>query len=541
MSDTNNPTGMGKRIVHILKSFVLKIPFMLSNNKLIIGIIAFLYFLPLTTTASTSPIRSLLFLITQIMIFGLLAMSFDLQLGRAGLLNFGQVALFGVGAYFMAFTLNSSILPAPFNQIALIPYPITIIFAALVGASLGFLMGLTTSRMRGTSFAFIALAIAMFIYNFFSQNPSISGGETGLNVTIPGIIRSAPFYMVFVVLAFVSFATFLGMMILYVRKRIDTMGLILFIPVVVTLTGFLLAFGGNIIGPMITFFSLLGIIVLYLIERYNAITDPLRYANTPVSSGKSSRTNSLFVYILPLAIVILGLVGLLVTFGSNILQMIDVWIQQSNTFYFTIPVQYYLTLTSVVAVYLFVRRLVESPFGRMVVAVAQNEQRAEALGYNSYHCKLIVLVISGAIAGLAGALFTPVIRTINPESALGVNITINAMLYTIIGGIGTLLGPLLGTGVVVYSQQNLVVFIQDVLNLPGQLWLVALGIIYIFIVLFMPFGIVGTLRQKSLPLKEKLTQLKIRRFEFGIRETDYWIFALIGAIGLFVMLLIASL
>jgi len=525
---------------NIMKA-IASIPSKLVNNKMLIAITAFLYLLPLSTTTGTSPVRSLLYLITQIMIFGLLAMSFDLQLGRAGLLNFGQVALFGVGAYFMAFTLDSSILPYPFNLIALIPYPLTVVLAMLVGAGLGLIMGLTTNRMRGTSFAFIALAIAMFIYNFFAQNQEISGGETGLIIPIPGIIRTAPLYLVFVSIAFVSLAAFLGMVILYVKKRREGMGLVLFTPIIVVFTGFLLFFGTNIIGPIIVLVAFLGMIVLYFMERISAIRDPLQYSEKSTQSEVASPTKIVTKYILPPYVVVFALIGLALTFGSNILQMIDVWVQQTEVLYLTIPVQYYLVLTCVVIVYVFIKRAVESPFGRMVVAVAQNEERSEALGYNSFHCKIVVLAISGAIAGLAGALFATFTRTITPESALGVNVTINAMLYTIIGGISTLLGPLLGSGVVVYSEQNLVQFIEEGLNLPGELWLIALGGIYIFIVLFMPFGIVGTIRNKALPLKEKLMQLKAGRLEFGIKDVDYWVFALLGAIGLFLLLLIVSL
>ncbi|MGY5877298.1 MAG: hypothetical protein RTU30_16215, partial [Candidatus Thorarchaeota archaeon] len=97
MNSGNDSDGRMREIIH-------SIPSKLSNNKMLIAVIAFLYLLPLSTTAETSPVRFLLYLITQIMIFGLLAMSFDLQLGRAGLLNFGHVALFGVGAYCMTFT-----------------------------------------------------------------------------------------------------------------------------------------------------------------------------------------------------------------------------------------------------------------------------------------------------------------------------------------------------------------------------------------------------------------------------------------------------
>jgi hypothetical protein len=111
------------------------------------------------------------------------------------------------------------------------------------------------------------------------------------------------------------------------------------------------------------------------------------------------------------------------------------------------------------------------------------------------------------------------------------------MLYTIIGGIGTLLGPILGTGVVVYSEHNLVEFIRDSLGLPGELWLVGLGVMYIFIVLFMPRGIVGSIGRKSGAFKERLRQMKVGQIEFGIKDMDYWVFGLLGTIGLFLFLL----
>ena len=530
-----------RNIVRKLKVIILRIPSILSNNRAVIAVLAFLYLLPLGTAASTSPVRALLFLITRIMIFGLLAMSFDLQLGRASLLNFGHVALFGVGAYFMAFTLDADILPPPFNLIAAIPFPLTLVGAMMIGGGLGLIMGLTTSRMRGTAFAFIGLAIAMFIYNFFAENPSLSGGETGLRVPTPDIIRTAPFYLLFVTLAFVFLAAFIGMVVLYIKKRTDPIGLILVTPVMAAFTGVLLIFGTNVFGPVLVFIAFLGMIFLYWIERSKSISDPLQYSENQTFTGEVNSTNKLTTYVLPFIIIIIVLIGLVVSFGSNIAQMVTLWIEDSSTFYFTIPVQFYLVLTCLVITYVFIKRLIASPFGRMVTAVSQNEERAEALGYNSYRAKIVVLVISGAIAGLAGALYAPFIRIIDPHTALGVEITINAMLYTIIGGVGTLLGPILGTGVVVYSELNIVDFIREGLGLPGQLWLVGLGVMYIFIVLFMPLGIVGSIGRKAGSIKDRLRRLKLGQFEFGIKDTDYWVFGLLGTIGLFLLLLIVSL
>ena len=515
-----------------LRGTFLGIPSILSKNRTIIAVIAFLYLIPLGTTASFSPVRTLLFIITLMMIFGLLAMSFDLQLGRSSLLNFGHVALFGVGAYFMAYTLDANFLPPPFNAIAEIPYPFTIIIAMLIGAGIGLIMGLTTSRMRGTAFAFIALAMAMFIYNFFRENIALSGGETGVTVPIPDIIRTGPTYLLFVTIAFVFITAFIGTFIIYIKKRTDYIGLILATPVMVAITGLLLLFGRNVLGPVLVVIGFLVMILLHRIERSRSISDPLRYSENQTLTGEVKSTNALTTYVLPFTIIVFILIGFVVGFGPNIAEMVSLWIEDSSIFFFTIPVQFYLVLTCLMITYVFMRRLIASPFGRMVTAVAQNEERAEALGYNSYRTKIVVLVISGAIASLAGALYAPFIRVITPETVLGVEITINAMLYTIIGGIATLFGPVLGAGVVVYSEINLVDFIEVGLGLPGRLWLIGLGVMYIFIVLFMPLGIVGSIGRRVDSLKVSLRQMKVRRIEFGLKDSDYWIFGLLGTMGI---------
>jgi len=494
----------------------------LSKNMMLIAIVAFLYLLPLGTAATTSPLRALLRLITQIMIFGILAMSFDLQFGRTALLNFGHVALFGVGAYTVAFTLDGSI-----------PYLLILVLAMIIGGGLGLIMGLTTSRMRGTAFAFIALAIATFVYNFFVENPDLSGGETGLGVATPDIIRTGPFYIFFVILAFVFLASFIGSIIMYIKRRNERIGLLLISSIMIALTGILFVLGTNVIGPILTIIAFLGIVILFWLERSKSV-DPLLFSGT--MSGEVESTPILTTYVIPLLTIIIAITGFFVAFGTNIEDMVLLWIEDSSTFYYTIPVQYYLVLTCVVISYVFIRRLVASPFGRMVAAVAQNEERAEALGFNSYRAKITVMVLAGALAGLAGALYAPFIRTIDPHTVLGVEVTINAMLNTIIGGVATLFGPLLGAGIVEYSESYLVDVMRS-LGLPGDLWIVGLGAMYIIIVLFMPLGIVGSIRRRGGSIRESLRRMKLRQFEFGLKETDYWVFGLLGMMGIIFFLL----
>lgn len=534
MSGDNNSAGRLR--LQEMRVKINSISSVLSKNRTVIAVLTFFYILPLGTAASLSPVRSLTYDLTRIMILGLLAMSFDLQLGRASLLNFGHVALFGVSAYVIAYTLQPGFLPPPFNLIAAIPYPLTIIIAVMVGAGIGLVMGLTTNRMKGTAFAFIALAIAMFIYNFFAQNSGISGGETGMIVPTPDIIRTGPFYLFFVVIAFVLLAAFVGMIIQYLKKRMDTFVLVLVTPVLAVLVGVAIVFGASTLGIMLVALSFLLMIFLFLMERNTSIRDPLQYSEKRVDANEAPQTNTLTGYILPIAVIIIAIAGMLLTFGSNIAEMVTLWIEDSSTFYFSIPVQYYLALTCLAITYVFIRRLMASPFGRMVTAVAQNEERAEALGYDSYRTKILVLVISGAIAGLSGALYAPYLKVIDPETTLGVGVTIDAMLFTIIGGIGTLLGPLLGTGVVAYSELNLVNFFTGVLNVDGRFWLVGLGVLYIIIVLFMPFGIIGSSQRKFNSIKGKLQQFKIRRYEFGFRDDDYWVFGLLGIMAVVLLL-----
>ncbi|MFW9786145.1 MAG: branched-chain amino acid ABC transporter permease [Candidatus Thorarchaeota archaeon] len=513
-----------RNILRGMKQVILRTPSILSKNRTVLAILAFMYLIPLGTGAALGPVRNLLKVVTLIMIFALLAMSFDLQLGRSALLNFGHVALFGVGAYFVTYTLDENFLPSPYNAVAAIPYPLAILIAMLIGAGLGLIMGLTTSRMRGTAFAFIALAIAMFIFNFFRQTNVLSGGETGIRVPIPDLLRTGPVYQLFVMIAFIFLAAFVGTTYIYLKKKMDYTGLLLVVPVIAALTGFLLILGRNILGSVVVVMGFLIMIMLFLFEYGRTIDDPLQYSEHQTLTGDVKSRSMVSTYVIPLVIVVVIVVGVLVSFGENISDMMSLWITQDDIFYFRTPVQYYLVLTCLVLIYVFVRRLIASPFGRMVTAVAQNEERAEALGYNSYRAKIVVLVISGAIASLAGALYAPFINILTPETALGVEITINAMLYTIIGGIATLFGPILGTGVVVYSEHNLVDFFEG-LGLPGRLWLIGLGVMYIIIVLFMPLGIVGS-------LGHRIDSFKVRLRQFGLRESDYWIFGLLGTMGI---------
>ncbi len=456
----------------------------LAKNQIFITIIAFLYILPLFTNSQFSDTRSTLSLFTTFLIFGIFALSFDFQLGRAGLLNFGQAAFFGLGAYVTMWHFKPSVfshIEIPYTGIlisdilGLVPFPFILISATFFGVLLGFIMGSTTNRMKGTAFAFIALAIAMLMLELIDMpiNLPISGGESGLRMDIPPFMTNYIIYLLFVIITMILLTLLFIVIFIDFKERQHI---------------FLLDFSRN-----------------KLANEYK----------------EESEINKLKI-LLALATTLISAGILLLVIVPNILNMYFF----AKDFIFKIPIQYYFVLTVTVFVYLFVQRVVNSTYGKALTAIAQNPDRMEALGYNVFYYKILAVGISGGLAGLAGSLYTTTALVIGTSSTFGILQTIDIMLYTITGGLGTLLGPFLGTIIVSFSEQRLVTFLES-FNIAGEWWLVILGVAFILIILFFPYGIVGSIKIRAVSIKNNL------RNWFGIRDSDYWWITLVLLILVF--------
>jgi branched-chain amino acid transport system permease protein len=138
--------------------------------------------------------------------------------------------------------------------------------------------------------------------------------------------------------------------------------------------------------------------------------------------------------------------------------------------------------------YLLAKRIVNSPAGRVFVALRENESRVRMIGYNPVTYRLIAFIVSACIAGLAGALFSLWNMSATPTMTSAIT-TIDALIMTILGGIGTLIGPILGAGLMQVVGQF---FFQWF----GPRWPLVFGLIFIALVIFLPYGIIGTWRQK---------------------------------------------
>jgi len=147
---------------------------------------------------------------------------------------------------------------------------------------------------------------------------------------------------------------------------------------------------------------------------------------------------------------------------------------------------YIVALVFMFLVYLLYKRFVDSPTGRVCIAIRENEARAKMLGYNTFYFKVVALTISSITAALAGALHALFQPIVSPDVA-SLAFTISALLMILIGGVGTLSGALIGAGIFKLLTYGLDRFF-------GENATVIIGLVYIGIVLFLPFGIVGTWR-----------------------------------------------
>ena len=148
---------------------------------------------------------------------------------------------------------------------------------------------------------------------------------------------------------------------------------------------------------------------------------------------------------------------------------------------------FYLGMAFLVLVYVGLHLLLASHFGRVVVAIRENETRCELLGYDVRRHKLLVFAIGGGIAGLAGCLFANWGAFVSPN-VFSLTMTSQIIIWVIVGGLGTLLGPIVGCLIMQYLATTLGT--QQVANTS-----LIFGIIFLAFVLLVPRGIVPSLRR----------------------------------------------
>jgi branched-chain amino acid transport system permease protein len=155
------------------------------------------------------------------------------------------------------------------------------------------------------------------------------------------------------------------------------------------------------------------------------------------------------------------------------------------------PLYYFVFLIVGISL-LLMGRILNSPFGRLLQAIRENEERTIASGYNVTMAKYVSLVFSGSFSALAGGLFT-VYLGYGPLTSLYWLTSGTILLMTILGGMHTFIGPVVGVAVFLYFQDKFSWIIER--------WELVVGIIFVALILIFPEGIVGTIKSRYLARK----------------------------------------
>ncbi|QWE13835.1 branched-chain amino acid ABC transporter permease [Polynucleobacter sp. AP-Sving-400A-A2] len=150
-------------------------------------------------------------------------------------------------------------------------------------------------------------------------------------------------------------------------------------------------------------------------------------------------------------------------------------------------VKYYIILFFVVIAMWLISRILSSPLGAVMEAIRENEKRAAACGFDVARTKLLVFVLSAAICGLAGSL-RALHLSIVPIDSLHYLQSGQAVMMSILGGMGTFFGPFIGAAVMLY--------LEDVVTTFTKHWMAIIGLVFMFFVLFFPKGIWGSILSK---------------------------------------------
>ena len=170
---------------------------------------------------------------------------------------------------------------------------------------------------------------------------------------------------------------------------------------------------------------------------------------------------------------------------------------------------YYLLFVTAVVLFLALLRIVNSPFGRVLQAIRENEFRAEAIGYRVVVYRTTSAILSALFACLAGAMLALWLRYNGPDTSLSFEIMMDVLLIVVIGGMGTMYGAIVGASLFLVAQS----YLQDLLRLGSEAasalpwlsallspdrWLLWLGVLFVLSVYYFPSGVVGRLRARSL-------------------------------------------
>ncbi|MBI4780583.1 MAG: branched-chain amino acid ABC transporter permease [Oscillatoriophycideae cyanobacterium NC_groundwater_1537_Pr4_S-0.65um_50_18] len=420
-------------------------------------------------------------------IFALFGLGLNLQWGFTGLINFGHVAFMTLGAYTTVLL-----------SVQGVPLPLATLVGALVAAGLGLLMGFATLRLRTDYLAIVTIGVSEMIRLIAVNEGWLTRGTLGLQgFPLPLASLNPTFPVRIVMLLLITAIVALGYRQLWrsLRQTLKKLPPEAIVPITVMALGYGSSLGLLLVGtgwaakqlkPLLPAWGLgcLLLLALTLIGYfYIGLAQRLTKRRPQWSTG-------------------------LMLVSTSALAVCGLWIYgiaiDAIYHYEKSPAKTGLMVISVAIlalIYWGLEKLVRSPWGRVLKAIREDEEVTKALGKNVFAYKLQVLMLGGAIAGIAGALYSWQLTTVYPDNFPPL-VTFDAWTIVVLGGAGNNAGTLLGSAIF-WAYYNVTRFILgDIVPLDdarlGAFRIMLIGLLLMVVMVWRPQGILGKKEELTL-------------------------------------------
>ncbi|MGF1537022.1 MAG: branched-chain amino acid ABC transporter permease [Elainellaceae cyanobacterium] len=459
-------------------------------------------------------------------IFALFSLGLNLQWGFTGLINFGHVAFMVVGSYLVVILTTQGylkeiplqmlerftwmqatplvrILPAVSSRLpAQLPIWVALLLGALSAALLGLLMGLATLRLREDYLAIVTIGMAEMLRLVALNEQWLTRGTFGIQQFPLPLSQLQPgALMRLLMIAVLTAIAGLGLWRLWrwAARQIRSARLAALMRGVAGLLAYLGALAGAIAGALGTTQIIdraggqsgavpdwgLSLILLSLMGLVGWLAVRLARRFQLAAQGEA---------VVLTAAIAIGALGLWVYgYAASALYHYDRNPTKTGLMWLCVVI--------VATTYAALQRLVTSPWGRVLKAIREDEQVARALGKNAFWYKLQSLMLGGAIAGVAGALYAWQLTTVYPDNFRPLE-TFNAWTIVVLGGAGSNAGTLLGAAIF-WTYQTLTRFtLEDVVPLDsaqlGAFRIMVIGLLLMVMMIWRPQGILGRSEELTL-------------------------------------------
>jgi neutral amino acid transport system permease protein len=410
--------------------------------------------------------------------YALFSLGLNLQWGYTGLINFGHIAFMTLGAY---------------TTVLLSLSGVPILFAALAGAAcaafLGLLIGLSTLRLREDYLAIVTIGVSEVIRLIALNEEELTKGTRGVYGYPLPLAQLEPNVLVKVGMMIVLTAIFgLGLWKLWkwiAQLPQDNLleaqlngsqkkNALLF-------ASYLACLGLLVLSLWLSFSINLGFLLIGAVPLAIGASLPYLRLSQPLKQLRSQKWNTR----LALGFTTLTLGFVLMIYWAGIMQLWDYTYKGGLL---------WLLLVTVALVFWRLEALVNSPWGRVLKAIREDEEVAKALGKNVFRYKLQSLMIGGAIAGLAGSFYAWQLTFINPDGFIPL-ITFQAWIIVVLGGSGNNVGTLLGAMIFWAYDAVTRLVLPSILHFDdarlGAFRVMIIGLLMIVIMMWRPQGILG--------------------------------------------------